>query len=61
MERIHSRDAYSDDHTALMFPSSQLSELDQAYKSGGQDAVRQLLQSQSIKQVIRRYIPLNLS
>ena len=52
-EGIHSgRDADGgDDDVVLMFASSQLAELDQAYKSGGQDAVRQLLQSQSIEQV----------
>ncbi len=54
-DRIHSgRDVDgADDDVAvlLMLPSSQLAELDQAYKSGGQDAARQLLQSQSMEQV----------
>ena len=44
----------NDDDIVLLLPSSQLAELDQAYKSGGQDAARQLLQSQSMEQV---YIP----
>lgn len=51
-EGIHSgRDADGGDDVVLMLPSSQLAELDQAYKSGGQDAARQLLQSQSMEQV----------
>jgi hypothetical protein len=44
-------DGADDDVVVLMLPSSQLAELDQAYKSGGQDAARQLLQSQSMEQV----------
>ena len=49
-EGIHSTDM-DDDDAVLMLPSSQLSELDQAYKSGGQDAARQLLQRQTMEQV----------
>lgn len=58
-EGIHSGgDVDDDDDIVLMLPSSQLAELDQAYKSGGQDAVRQLLQSQSMEQVYQQSIPI---
>ena len=50
-EGIQSKNMDDDDDMVLMLPSSQLSELDQVYKSGGQDAARQLLQSQSMEQV----------
>ena len=40
-----------DDDAVLMLPSYQLSEIELAYKSGGQDEVRTLLQSQSIEEV----------
>ena len=56
-EGMHSgRDIDDDDDVVLMLPSSQLAELDQAYKSGGQDAARQLLQNQSIEQVYQQCI-----
>lgn len=60
-EGIHSGrdvDDDGDDDIILMLPSSQLAELDQAYKSGGQDAARQVLQSQSMEQVYQLSIPI---
>ena len=50
-EGTNSKHVYA--HTATMFPSSQLSELDLAYKRGGWDEARQLLQSQSTEEVYR--------
>lgn len=49
------------DDVVLMLPSSQLAELDQAYKSGGQDEARQLLQNQSMEQVYQHVLSLLVS
>ena len=49
-----SGDSYNthlDDDAVEILPSSQLSELDLAYKSGGEEAARKLLQNQPVEQV----------
>lgn len=50
-EGIHNSYIDDDDDPVLMLPSYQLSEIDLAYKSGGQDEVRTLIQSQSMEEV----------
>ena len=55
MYNSYTDDDDDDDDTILMFPSYQLSEIDLAYKSGGQDEVRTLLQSQSTEEVLYRF------
>ena len=55
---MHNSYIDDDDDTDLMLSSYQLSKIDLAYKSGGQDEVRTLLQSQSIEEVLYyRFVP----
>ena len=50
-QHISNSDVDEDRHHIDILPSAPLSQLDLAYKSGGEDAARQLLQSQPIEQV----------